>query len=230
MFPGKRFDGDEPEATPRHVVLVKAELNVAPTRPVKLWFRAFDIDDPTASGDEVDREDADEDNRTEAPYSKGRFVGNMEDIQEFEMDSATGEFRYQVPTQPGDNVKIVAAADKDFLEQLENDDVKLFEKGPVHTSKIVDKHIFKAEDSVAKARIRQPESWSTDTLTIWRKLFIEIDTELIVTRTGRQALTTRFASPIRKTGVHSRMTTGMIKLLSGTMIRTRTVLICRLWS
>lgn len=176
VFPGKRFDGDEPEATPRHVVLVKAELNVAPTRPVKLWFRAFDIDDPTASGDEVDREDADEDNRTAAPYSKGRFVGNMEDIQEFEMDSATGEFRYQVPTQPGDNVKIVAAADKDFLEQLENDDVKLFEKGPVHTSKIVDKHIFKAEDSVAKARIRQPESWSTDTLTIWRKLFIEIDT------------------------------------------------------
>ena len=175
VFPGKRFHRGRPESETRQSVWLNVELNVEPPRPVSLYFKSFDVDDPTADDDEVDQEDSAADNRETGEFAKGKFPEGA-DIFEFEFTKKEDRFRFEVPMQPGDNLKIVGNGDEDFLEQLENDDTKLSAKGPVHTTKIVEKNILEKEDSVGLARVREHEKYVSDTLVTWRKLFVEIDT------------------------------------------------------
>lgn len=175
VFPGKRFHRDRPETEPRRQVWLNVTLNVDPPHPVTLFFRSFDVDDPTAENDEVDREDSATDNREKGEFAKGKFPDGSE-IFRFEMTGKEDRFEFEVPMQPGDNLKIVGSGDEDFLEELENDDTRLASFGPVHTTKIVERNILDAEDSVGKARVRQHENYVTDTLVTWRKLYVEIDT------------------------------------------------------
>ncbi len=180
VFPGKRWKNDAPEDEPRNIVDVEVTLNVKPVRPVNFIFRALDVDDPSADDDEVDREDDARDNRGEAPYHWGGFPDDPKDYLTLEFDDITKTFPFRVTMQPGDNVRIVGGGDVMTLMELENDDKILSEAGPVHTIKIVDANIMEATGSVGKSRVQEHEKYTTDVLTVWRKLYLEIDSMDIV--------------------------------------------------
>lgn len=182
VFPGKRVSqsGDSPEAEPRDKVNLKVRLNHAPVRPVRLFLRPFDPDDPMATYvDEqsvLDPEDRAHDKRGTSPAPWGAFPDAANpDFAEIEMAEQEMNVPFQVTTRPGDNFQIAVHPDRDALIGLENDDARLAEIGPVHASKFVDSKILELTGSPGRAKHPDPAAVLSDVLVFWRKLFVEVD-------------------------------------------------------
>ncbi len=173
VFPGKRLPGDGEK---KDIVDVKVTLNVKPVRPVEFVFRAFDVDDPSAFDDEVDDETKAEDNRGKTPHVWGGFPADSKAYLRVEFKDKTETFEFQTTMQPGDNFRIVGNGDFVTLMELENDDSKLADYSKLHPFFIVDPNILAIEKNPEKAQIPQHEEYVSDILTVWRKMYLEIDT------------------------------------------------------
>ncbi len=176
VFPGARLEGfffPEPGAV-RNLVDVVVTLSARPIEPVDLFFQSFDVDDPTASVGAVDNETSAEDNRGTVPARAGRIVGadgGGVHTQSFEGREAS--FEFQITMQPGDNFRIVGNGDRDFIADLSNDDsLGAGTTNNADKQRIVDLNIFGG--SIAQ-EIREPGSYASDTLSVWRFVHIEVD-------------------------------------------------------
>ncbi|MEM7211750.1 MAG: hypothetical protein AAF479_07635, partial [Pseudomonadota bacterium] len=182
VFPGKRVSasGDKPEDQPRDEVYLKVRLNHAPVRPVRLFLKPFDPDDPMGTyvdeNSVLDPETGAHDNRGTSPAPWGTFPeATNPDLAGIEMTEQEQRVLFQITTRPGDNFQIAAHPDSDALSDLENDDAKLAEIGPVHASKFVDKTILEKTGSPGLAKHPDPTKVLSDVLVVWRKLFVEVD-------------------------------------------------------
>lgn len=175
VFPGKRWDGDKPEQDARNTVNIKVELNVKPTRPVNVAFRSFDMDDPSAFDDEVDDETEAKDNRGEQPNQAGGFPNAGMDTRIVEFTQKSEDFDFQVTMQPGDNFRIVGNGDMASLKRLENNDINLVAENVNLGFMIVDPDVYKKTSKALDAEVREAPNYTSEVLTVWRKLYLEID-------------------------------------------------------
>lgn len=178
VFPGKKWDNGRPEGAPNDTVKVKVKLNVEPTRPIEFIFRAFDMDDPYSWDDEVDPLANSRDNRGRTPNYWGEFVGGENEHFPVEFESEEEEFEFRVTMQPGDNFRIVGGGDVMTLMNLHNDDGKIgdkYEQRNLYQQWIYDPDVMDAEDDPKKARIPEHDKYVSDMLTVWRRIWLEID-------------------------------------------------------
>lgn len=195
VFPGRQMVGGS--VGPRALDVVEAEvaLTVAPVRPVDVFLRPFDIDDPTAnatrsaSGDDdqnpgwVDVEDEPEDNRGDVDGERAGKLFRSDETgvlqQRFEEQTAT--VRFQVTHQPGDNFKLVAAFDRDHIEALANDDDDLDPGGDLveratAMQRIVRRDLFEEHRRTPEeAEIRLASQYASPALAVWRRVHVEVD-------------------------------------------------------
>ena len=177
VFPGSRWEGSGP-GDKRDKVTLKVTLNVEPPVPVALRFRAFDVDDPGDHGNDIDWEEEDEDNRTEAGPPTGLFTESESDLLTTTFDAREKELEFQVPMQPGDNVRVagfVYAEGRDYIErQLHNDDTRLSDGGARSAgTEIVDADIWDRTSNHEQANF--DDNHLSDVLTVWRYFYTEVD-------------------------------------------------------
>ena len=181
VFPGSRYVNGKPEARIRNRVRAVATLSVDPVEPLTMYFRSFDVDDPTASDKqhkEVDDESAEEDNRGETIAKFGKIARSDDNgIAPLEFSSKTANMSFQVTMQPGDNFRIVGGIDRNYLMDLHNDD-NLLNVGTVsnfHKQRIVNRYIFDSRKDPEKSEVRDHKKWISPTLTVWRRVYVEYD-------------------------------------------------------
>jgi hypothetical protein len=164
---------------------VKVTLSVAPPRPIDVFLRWFDVDDPTADTAPVDDDSPTglaDDNRG----SDAGFFGESWGLKLLHFDaylSSAQSAIFQTSWNPGDNWRVVANGDFEFLNQLENDDVDLQQaagSGDANAEKqrIVDPNIT-AQDPETGNRdweVRQSDKYCSPTLSVWRVVFVDIQT------------------------------------------------------
>lgn len=181
VFPGKRYVNNAATGEPRNEVELEIRLTAAPPRPTFLYLRSFDVDDPSANDDEVDDESKSYDNRGGFGGADGTFATSGSSRLELQVNRTVQRTGFHVSMQPGDNYRVAAFGDRDFVEQLDNDDTKLgsaWEDG----ARIVDSHVLASGAAPADAEIRQPGHFASDTLTVWRFLHVELDSMAEVTK------------------------------------------------
>jgi hypothetical protein len=154
-------------------------LTVAPPHPIKLYIESFDTDDPTADTSPVDDEANEEDNRGTSPAKAGQFTGESGGVLElvFPENVKTTNCEFQVTMQPGDNFRIVANGDKDFLLRMENKD-STQNVGASDAEKNANKQRICNMDvtgTPAEREIRHAGNYASDVLTVWRFLHVEVD-------------------------------------------------------
>lgn len=188
VFPGKRILGmNKTEDKPRDKVSVKVTLTVKPIYPIKLYFKSFDVDDPTLEDSYIsgmDDESTAEDNigfvevngkNLKAGYLKDQR--KSDDILKVDFIDKTKKLSFQVSKQPGDNFRVVGSFDEKFLKSLKNDDSELnVNHDNNDKQRVVNKSIFEAnpKDPI-KSEIRLPDNYATKTLTVWRFAYAEVD-------------------------------------------------------
>ena len=173
VFPDARVVSGSVEANPRDKVTAEVMLTVEPPHQIKLYLESFDTDDPTADTSPVDDEANEEDNRGTSPAKAGQFTGESGGVLElvFPENVKTTNCEFQVTMQPGDNFRIVANGDKDFLSRLENKDSA---SGASNADKqrICNKDVT---GTLAEREVRQAADYASDTLAVWRFLHVEVD-------------------------------------------------------
>lgn len=169
---------------PRHFVDIRVQLTVAPVEPVNLFLRAFDLDDPSDELAFIDPNDtgvggnysgtaipytADEDNRgTVGGLKAGLFTGqDAHGIAQliFPTGVTSRTIEFQVSQHPGDNYRVVANGDRDFLLTLRNRDQD-------DQFRIVDPAVA---GGAADREVRLAANYASLPLTVWRLLHVEID-------------------------------------------------------
>lgn len=186
VFPDMRVfssgSGYVQDPQPRSIVRVNTTLSVAPPIPVKVYLRAFDVDDPSDDSAPVDDEANANDNRGAAGTFGWQATGVTPnaDVTK-ELSFAAGETEkqadYIVSRQPGDNYRLVANADNDFLIRLNNNDDELNVGGAAanaNKQRIVNQDIPVATNPVDR-EVRQADKYTSDVLTVWRFLHVERD-------------------------------------------------------
>lgn len=202
VFPDKYTP--EEAAASHEKVDVSVKLSVSPPFPIKLFLRAFDVDDPSYTdgiitdnfgslvmNDEgLERDNVYPNNSAEPDWQKqnptcGKFEGfNISfNIKELDLlpENKTYSAVFCLSPCPGDNFRIVANGDKSFLEQLENNDT-LLNIGSTVSEKL--QNLQRIVDPMATGvpsgspsvqEVRVSEKYCSRTLTTWRKLWIERD-------------------------------------------------------
>ncbi len=175
VFPDARVAAGAVEGAPRDRVDVKATLTVAPVEPVNLYFKSFDVDDPTSATAPVDDDTAaanDEDNRGTAPARSGAFIGEVGGILEQAFDAKDETFQFRVTLRAGDNFRVVGNGDEDFLGCLENRESEL-PANNADKQRITNVHIT---GTPAQKEIREADHYASNrVLTVWRFLHVERD-------------------------------------------------------
>jgi hypothetical protein len=142
-------DRDSPEdAVNRRTVRVQA-FSVPPEPGLSISFRSFDVDDPSSDSRPVDSNGAAADDNIEpGPGILTALVAETD-------ASGIAETVLTVSMQPGDNFKVAAACSQDYLLGLVVEGVDL---------KDADGNFLPTN-----------QGSSTDMLTVWRRLHIEVD-------------------------------------------------------
>ncbi|MBX9792586.1 MAG: hypothetical protein K2Y37_27105, partial [Pirellulales bacterium] len=177
VFPDARMDAQGNVSQARDHVLAKVELTVAPPRPITVYVHSFDVDDPSAESDAVDSETTPDDNR-----STGYFAAGGADRETIDFPASatqrTQTAQFFVSKKPGDNFRLVANGDRDFLDDLENDDSS---QGGAATQiarnedrqRIINH--FVSSTTLADREVRSAANYASNTLTVWRFLTVEFD-------------------------------------------------------
>ena len=123
VFPDARIESGGVIGSPKDVVNVKITLNKAVPFETDLFSRSFDIDDPSLSGGQIDDESKPEDNRGGVDGHKhGMLQGGEGPLGISKVTFVAGEdhktTEFKVTKQPGDNFRIVAHNDKEFLDYV----------------------------------------------------------------------------------------------------------------
>ncbi len=188
VFPGGVYEAGA-VSPPRDKVLVSVSLTAPAVEELHIYAKSFDMDDPTASDNQVDNESADQDNRgnsvpkagafasSDPPFSRssGRFVVS-------ESNWVSNPEYFQTTMQPGDNFAIAVHSDEMYLARLHNDDSLLqgMSADLGWMQGIYDQDVLAAR-GLAKGMIDAPGLGRISrTLTVWRYLHIEADAMLSV--------------------------------------------------
>jgi len=163
------------EASPRDKVDAEVTLSVAPIEPLKIYLDSFDVDDPTDNKTPVDDDTKERDNR--GVPADGKFTGEAGGVIEKIFSNQKETVELQVTMQPGDNFRVAANGDKDFLLALRNDESKLGANN-VDKLRIVDPAIA---GTPAQKEIRDITKYASNILTVWRFLHVEADSMGVVT-------------------------------------------------
>ncbi len=174
VFPGKRFVGASPTENRRDEVELVIRMAAPPPRATLLYLRSFDIDDPSANDDEVDDETSRGDNRQDFGGGNGDFTLNDRSRLEYQVNREEHRTGFRVTMQPGDNFRVVAFGDEDFIGRIENDDTKLGKKWE-DGARIVDPAVLDSGKTPEDAEVREADHFVSDTLTVWRFLHVELD-------------------------------------------------------
>ena len=188
VFPGARAVGGNVESAPRDKVDVEVALTVAPPHALKLYLKSFDVDDPTAETGPIDNEANAEDNRGATPAKNGFFEGSAGGVHELAFPEGVRNTNctFQVTMQPGDNFRIVANGDRDFLSQLENNDHGQDVGASEDERRVNKQRICSANVSGTPAdrEVRLASKYCSPVLTVWRFLHIETDSMAAPPETG----------------------------------------------
>jgi hypothetical protein len=161
-------------------VNVKVALSVAPIEPVNVFFKSFDVDDPTDAAAPLDDDTAagqKDDNRGTTPAQAGKITGSDgSGVLTLSFDAKEKSFEFQTTMQPGDNFRIVGSGDKAFLADLENDDTTL---GPANADKQRIVNTFVSGTSAQK-EVQDAGKYCSPVLTVWRFLHVELDSMGVV--------------------------------------------------
>ena len=156
IFPCKQTPDD---TTPRNQVYVKAK--VKPVIPaIMVYFKSFDVDDPSSNSSPIDDEGLEKDNRG-TPQE-----GSLEYTQQITDEEGIAKVKFTVTMQPGDNFRVIASGNNDFYKRfkVKQDDT---------TGKLIDGNNNEI-----------PTNNTTPMLTVWRTLHIEVDSMEEVPTTG----------------------------------------------
>ena len=136
----------------------------SPQLPVSVFFRAIDVDDPSAAGDDVDKEESLKDNRADGEAGVGltdvgqpgdvTAVGSTRPITVGAAGGATAYFR--VSKRQGDNYRVAASMDQAEIASFVPRNASLVGEVLTATGTPVTKNI-------------------TEMLTVWRTLHLEMD-------------------------------------------------------
>jgi hypothetical protein len=160
LFPDKLSPAD---VLTRNTVRVRASVSPA-LIGYAVYLRAFDVDDPDARLGIDPQGDAGLDNNGKP--KRGRFVpSNAARASQMTDGSGVAELLYEVTMQPGDNFRIAAVCDAVELDKLQ------------------------VENPLAQYYVHPDSSQVTgfngvvsDMLTVWRRLWVEIDSMRAVVR------------------------------------------------
>ena len=145
IFPAKQTPDDTID---RRRVRVKATIN-EPLEGITVYFKSFDVDDPN-EGKTIDP------NGSEGLDNRGSpKKGTLDALSAITDPNGVATVEFSVTMQPGDNFKIVATTNGEYLNTLKVDSVKV-KDGEGNTLPTLMGKI-------------------TPMLTVWRKLHIEVD-------------------------------------------------------
>ncbi len=138
-------------ATPQNRVRLRAALS-APLQGVLIYFKAFDVDDPSTNIVIDPNGDRGGDNNGTLAFNSSMETSRNTD------SNGVAVVDLEVTMQPGDNFRVGASVAKTDLDQLTDDTVPAGNSAPTNT----------------------PAKF-TDMLTVWRRLWIERDSMTMVT-------------------------------------------------
>lgn len=151
IFPDKQSPTD---TINRRKVRVKATLT-RPIAGVPVFFRSFDVDDPSSDTSPTDPNGPDGDDNNGTPRC-GTLDGQTTCLTSAQTDAGgIAEAEFEVTMNPGDNFKVAASTDQAYLDGL--------------AVAVLD--LMDANGSI----LPTDEAKVTDMLTVWRKLHVEVD-------------------------------------------------------
>jgi len=162
------------ENNARNTVLLKARLS-APVPNVRIYFRAFDVDDPTPEASDpdgiVDSNGKAGNDNAGPDYVTAIFPASAtRDIYADTDTNGEATVEFQVGLQPGNNYRVAATWDEHLLNGLSVD----YPQSDLYVP---------ADDS----QIPKFSGTLSPMLTVWRKLHIEVDSMAAVAASGTQA-------------------------------------------
>ncbi len=220
VFPDARVVSGSVEADPRNKVTAEVALSVAPPSEIKLYLKSFDVDDPTASTNAVDNESTADDNRGTTPAQAGQFTGESGGVLElvFPENVMTTNCEFQATMQPGDNFRVVANGDRDFLATLENSD-SAQNVGGSDADKNANKQRIVCTNvtgTISEQEIRRADNYASDVLTVWRFLHVEVDSMAAPPLTGAEKNTADgYITAIAGNGTVAQQVTLSVNLKTG---------------
>jgi hypothetical protein len=156
IFPDKETGNDNLN---RRTVLVKATLAIS--RPnIKVYFKNYDLDDPSADSPPVDPTGNAGNDNNEAPQA-GTFnviepcMSDQNGISCLTDASGVATIEFTTTMQPGDNFAVAASTRPSYLNGVEVDGVNLKDT---------------SSNSLPTGSAKR-----TEMLTVWRRLHIEVD-------------------------------------------------------
>lgn len=183
-------------AVAKNKVDLEVELTVAPITDVKVYLRSFDCDDPSSETSFIDPNDGagpeanypgttipytvQEDNRGDVGGLKAGKL-NGQDGQAiasvtFTSSDTKKKIEFETAQHPGDNYRVVANGDREFLRTLRNRD-------RLDGFRITDPQV--AGDAAAR-EVREASKYTSNVLVVWRLLHVENDSMVAVPAAGAQ--------------------------------------------
>ncbi len=194
VFPDARANSLGVVENPRNKVDVKVTLSTPSPWPFKLYVKSFDTDDPTSDKGPVDdpgattNETLTEDNR--GTPRAGHFDKEKDGLGtlEFGENEIEKSIEFETTMQPGDNFRVAANGDPEFLKNLENND-SVQNIGSSDAEKNENKQRI-CNKSVAgtpeEREVRLKSNYCSNVLTVWRFLHIEMDSMTAPPTTGAE--------------------------------------------
>lgn len=162
IFAGAKSSGGNANNEVKVVVQFKDGAKI----PDRIFLKSFDVDDPSFDSGPVDNEDG-SDNRASvlSINSDGEFKNGENKIEESPGEKGKVSVQFKVTLSPGDNFRVCASCSKKVLDDLKA-------KNPDPDDKA---QVFKGDKAVPDDNEGTAQVKSTEVLTTWRKLHIELD-------------------------------------------------------
>ena len=174
IYPGKQNPNDPID---RKIVKIEAKLTDK-RKGVRIWFKVFDVDDPTSNSAPVDDEqdyDDDDDGDNRGSWSQPAVSSDLTDAD------GVAKVKFKVSMQPGDNFRALASTEG----------VNAFEG------------MRAKQDDGSKARVIDGRGNAVEAsrslgisklLSVWRKVHVEVDSMGVVTGNQISGQITKVAS------------------------------------
>jgi len=155
IFPGKQSLTDKKD---RRKVRVKVTID-PPLEEETVYFKGFDVDDPSSDTSPVDSNGSAGDDNRGSPKR-----GTLSEHSSMTNNKGVATAEFTVTMQPGDNFKVVASGDQDYLNNLTVEGVNV-------------------KDNEGKT-LPTSRANLTEMLTVWRRFHVERDSMGKVPKSG----------------------------------------------
>ena len=165
-------------------VIASVLLSVPSPRPINIYLKCVDADDPSSSDPILDDENLKDDNRGSSLLfnseqnilNKNISVSQDGSVITFYTNNDNLNTLYSVcmdvSMNPGDNYRLVAGFDEDFVNRLDNDES--FAKSESQKQMITDSIMLEEENDNSFAEVPFSDKTCSEILTVWRFMNYEI--------------------------------------------------------